>query len=393
MRFEKRCRHDHFDGLNKQVVNAFPKRVAMCLGKFSVTLEPNEVGTLQCFENWQNSQGGGTLNGVGKIAFGHTYQELISIENLMGAWEEFVIRKRARADVQMFELHLMDQLFDLHRALLTKTYRHSGYESFVITDPKRRIIHKASVCDRILHRALYRNLYPFFDRTFISDSFSCRKQKGTHKAIERFRVCALQVGRNHTRTCWVLKCDIKQFFGSIDHRILTRVLNDYIEDNDLRALLQNVIGSFETMSQSCVGLPLGNLTSQLFSNVYMNRFDQFVKHRLRVEHYIRYADDFVFLSHDKSLLQSLVPAVRSFLLFDLHLTLHPKKIFLKTLASGVDFLGWTHFVNHRVLRATTKRRILRVINKNSTTEQLASYRGLLTHGNMHRFLELIESTF
>ncbi len=303
------------------------------------------------------------------------------MNNLLDAWGEFAVGKRGRADVQEFELHVMDHLLELHKELEEKTYRHSKYESFVIVDPKRRVIHKASVRDRVLHHTLYRMLYPYFDRTFASDSFSCRDGKGMHKAIDRFRVFAGKVSQNHTRTCWVLKCDIRQFFGSIDHRILMRIFKQNIPDEDILWLLEKIIESFETENRRNAGLPLGNLTSQLFSNVYMNHFDQFVKHKLKIKYFVRYADDFVFLSRDKSFLKSLIPIVRSFLLFDLHLTLHPNKIFLKTIASGVDFLGWVHFTDHRVLRTVTKNRMYKRIQEHPTQETMQSYLGLLKHGN------------
>jgi len=260
----------------------------------------------------------------------------------------------------------------------------------VIVDPKRRLIHKASVRDRVLHHALYRMLYPYFDRTFANDSFSCRDGKGMYKAIDRFRVFAGKVSQNHTRTCWVLKCDIRQFFGSIDHRILMRILKQYILDRDILWLLEKIIESFETENRHYVGLPLGNLTSQLFSNVYMNQFDQFVKHKLKTKYFVRYADDFVFLSRDKSFLKSLIPIVRSFLLFDLHLTLHPNKIFLKTIASGVDFLGWVHFTDHRILRTVTKHRMLKRIEAHPTIETIQSYLGLLKHGNAKKIQVILK---
>ncbi len=330
---------------------------------------------------------------MAKILFTHTFEQIISIENLLGAWGEFVVGKRSREDVQEFELHLMDNLLDLHRVLVDKTYYHGRYESFVIVDPKRRSIHKASVRDRVLHRALYRNLYPFFDRTFISDSFFCRNGKGMHKAIDRFRTHAFRVSQNHTRTCWVLKCDIKQFFASIDHRILTRILDEYIQDADIRQLLRTIIDSFESENRPGVGLPLGNLTSQLFSNIYMNQFDQFVKHQLKTKPYIRYADDFVFLSTDKYFLQLIIPAVRSSLLFDLHLILHPNKVFLKTIASGVDFLGWTHFVGHRTLRSVTKRRMFQCVEAHPETETIQSYLGMMRHGNTEKLQDVLKCLY
>jgi RNA-directed DNA polymerase len=144
---------------------------------------------------------------------------------LCAAWQEFIIGKKKKADVVEFGRTLMDNIVELHDSLVNQAYQHGEYESFFITDPKRRHIHKASVRDRLLHHAVYRILYPFFDQTFIPDSFSCRNNKGVHKAISRF--CALQfrVSKNNTRTCWVLKCDIKKFFASIDHNILLFVFS------------------------------------------------------------------------------------------------------------------------------------------------------------------------
>ncbi len=153
----------------------------------------------------------------------------------------------------------MDNIFLLHRDLTNHNYRHGGYQAFNISDPKPRNIHKASVRDRLLHHAIYRILYLFFDKVFVSDSFSCRLGKGTHKALNRFRVFAYTVSKNNTRTCWVLKCDIRKFFASIDHKILLDILNSYIPDKQIILLLEEIIESFST--KPGVGLPLGNLTS------------------------------------------------------------------------------------------------------------------------------------
>ena len=143
------------------------------------------------------------------------------------------------------------------------------------------------------------------------------------------------------------------------------------------------------MHHSAKGLPLGNLTSQLFVNIYMNEFDQFIKHRLKAEYYIRYADDFVILSANRGWLKSLIPRIKEFLLEKLKLELHPGKISIETLASGVDFLGWVHFPDHRVLRTTTKRRMLARLAVSPSPETIASYRGLLRHGNARKLTQLI----
>ncbi len=139
-----------------------------------------------------------------------------------------------------------------------------------------------------------------------------------------------------------------------------------------------------SMNTPGVGLPLGNLTSQLFVNVYVNEFDQFVKHTLKATYYIRYADDFVLFSESRDLLEKQVEPIRNFLCGKLRVELHPQKLFIKTVASGVDFLGWVHFQNHRVLWTTTKKRMIKKIKTSSTSETLNSYLGLLRHGNTYK---------
>jgi retron-type reverse transcriptase len=328
---------------------------------------------------------------TGKIPWGggllqciHTHKDIISLENLLEAWKEFRIGKRKRKDVQEFERNLMQNIILLHDDLEAKSYKHASYEAFKINDPKPRDIHKATVRDRLLHHALYRALYPFFDRTFISDSYSCRLGKGTYKAIERFFVFSKKVSKNNTRTCWVLKCDVRKFFASIDQSILLKILESYIPNREILDLLSEIISSFQSIRQG-IGLPLGNLTSQLLVNIYMNEFDQWVKHILKAQYYIRYADDFVVLSHDRAFLESRVTHVSSFLKENLRLTLHPDKVFIKTLASGVDFLGWVHFSDHRILRTATKKRMFRNIRqKEQKLETIQSYLGLISHGNADR---------
>lgn len=323
------------------------------------------------------------------IQFGHEYNNIISTENLLEAWQEFLREKRGRADVQEFERYLMQNLLSLHNDLASRTYRHSSYEAFNISDPKPRSIHKAQVRDRLLHHALYRTLYPFFDRTFIPDSFSCRVGKGTHKAMEKFRKFSYIVSKNHTRTAWVLKCDIRKFFASIDHGILFEILRRHIPDQDILALLSEIVGSFSV--KEGVGLPLGNLTSQILVNIYMNEFDQFAKHKLKAKYYIRYADDFVILSEDKAWLERIIPRIKEFLWNRLRLELHPNKLYLRTVASGVDFLGWVQFPDHRVLRTSTRRRMMKgIVRGKGREETVQSYLGMTKHGNGYKVRQGIE---
>jgi retron-type reverse transcriptase len=316
--------------------------------------------------------------------FINTYESITSIESVFAAWRGFEKGKMRQEDVSFFALRLMDNLFALQRDLEVQKYRHGSYKAFTISDPKSRSIHKASVRDRVVHHLLYQALYPYFDTHFIYDSYSCRDDKGTHRALGRFNSFGRKVSQNSTRTCWVLKCDIRKFFASIDHATLKSTLIRHIEDQNILSLLSNVINSFETPGTPGVGLPLGNLTSQLLVNIYMNEFDQFVKHELMEKYYIRYADDFVFLSEDRRYLEDLLPHIDHFLSNRLKLLLHPNKVFIKTLSSGVDFLGWVHFPTHRVLRTATKKRMLRRLVENSSENTRQSYMGMLSHGDAYK---------
>ena len=226
---------------------------------------------------------------------------------------------------------------------------------------------------------------------YLTDSYSCQVNKGTHKAINRFRKLSWAVSANNTKICWVLKCDIRKFFANIDHQVLKDILWKYIEDENILWLLGTIIDSFCTGSQKGVGLPLGNVTSQLLINVYMNEFDQFVKRDLKVKYYIRYCDDFVVLHRDKSYLENLIPQVSYFLSGELKLSLHSDKVFIKKFSSGMDFLGWIHFPHHRVLRTATKRRMFKRIKYNNSKETIASYLGLLKHGNTHKLIQRIRN--
>lgn len=307
------------------------------------------------------------------------YSEIISVDNLLLAWEEFVKGKQDRKDVQRFGMNLMDNIFSLHSALASKGYRHGGYKAFKVFDPKPRDIHKASVRDRLVHHAVYRILYPFFDVTFVTDSYSCRNEKGTHKALEKFRQYFNKVSLNNTRTCYCLKMDIRKFFANIDHKILLTILRGYIVDKDCLGLLENIIGSFRSKGRA-VSLPLGNLTSQLLVNIYMNEFDQFVKHQLKEKYYIRYADDFVILSRDYKHLLDLISPIKVYLKKALKLEVHPGKISIQTVASGVDLLGYVNFADHRLLRTKTKKRMFKRIS----IKNQSSYLGLLKHCNSNR---------
>ncbi|MFA6315140.1 MAG: reverse transcriptase/maturase family protein [Candidatus Paceibacterota bacterium] len=312
---------------------------------------------------------------------GVSYNHIISLKNIHEAWREFVSGKKYKKDVAEFLLRLSENTYKLHTDLKNKIYVHGPYEAFAVNDPKPRSIHKASVRDRLLHHALYRQLYPYFDQKFIHDSYSCRDFKGTHRALDRFMQFARKVSKSNKRTCWVLKCDIRKFFASVDHSVLMAILKKHVSDSDIIRLVGGVVESFKSTGPG-KGLPLGNLTSQLLVNVYMNEFDQYVKHVLKQEFYIRYADDFVIMHHDRKALLEVLPKIETFLESILKLQLHPDKVSIETVSSGVDFLGWVHFPTHRVLRTKTKKRMFtRIEDSQGKEEVVCSYLGMLKHGN------------
>ncbi|MDO8581776.1 MAG: reverse transcriptase/maturase family protein [bacterium] len=315
------------------------------------------------------------------------FDEIIAPETLFTAWNEFKRGKRRRPDVMLFERNLEEHIFDLHRALVEKSYRHAPYHGFVVNDPKSREIHKATVRDRVVHHALFLVLNPLFEKTFIYDAYSCRQNKGTHRGIERLRWAVRRVSRNDRVHCLILKCDIRKFFASVDHDILLTILAQHIHDADTMWLLHTLIKSFAP------GIPIGNLTSQLFANIYMHPFDQFVKQVLRIPYYIRYTDDFVLVGNNEAQLWQWLGVLRQFLTDNLHLTLHPNKVTLRKYHHGVDFLGYVQRPSHRALRATTRRRMVKKITAGVPEHALHSYLGVLSHADEKRLARHIKHLF
>ena len=325
--------------------------------------------------------------------------DVISLENLLAAWREFKRGKTGKSDVAQFAFNLEDNLFALHGALRDGSWHPDSYEAFFVTDPKRRHIHKATVRDRVVHQALFRKLYPIFEKTFIHDSYSSRVGKGTHAGVERLENFVRRVSINYTKQVFALKCDVR-FFDSISHDVLLEIIGRRIHDLDMMRLVQGIVRSFETASGK--GLPLGNVTSQLFANVYLNELDQFTKRELKVGYYVRYCDDFMILGETKEKLQRLIEVLRSFLQSRLLLTLHPNKVSIRTPEQGIDFLGYVILPHYRVLRPRTKKRIVAAYARKAravkTDEEkeflksvLYSYKGVLIHCRGYRIWRQLDT--
>jgi|TARA_Y100000310_G_C20657160_1_gene802560 retron-type reverse transcriptase len=335
------------------------------------------------------------------------FPSIIQPEPLFCAWEGFKKGKSGRLDVQEFEQQVETHIFALHRELRSGRYHHGSYKGFRICDPKQRHIHKASVRDRIVHHAVFSVLNPIFEPTFIAHSFSCRKGKGTHKAVDALERMLWKESKNMTHTCFVLQCDINKFFDSVCHPVLKSQITARVRDADVLWLMDEIIDSFTSPRfgpDAQCGLPIGNLTSQLFANVYLNPLDQFMKHELKVRHYLRYTDDFAIVSSDRSYLVSLIETIQSFLQKELNLDLHPRKIRIRKYEQGVDFLGYVLLPHHRMLRTRTKRRMFRKLHdrvvsyksgasvEDSADQSLQSYLGVLSHADAYELQsELLNS--
>lgn len=307
----------------------------------------------------------------------------MSVGSLFTAWEVFRRGKRSRPDIQAYERHLEENIFNLHDELTLGSYRHYRYMPFTICDPKQRQIHKATVQDRLVHQAVVTAIEPLFERQFIYDSYSCRLNKGTHAAVTRLQRFLRSASNNNTRTVYALKCDIKQFFASVDHGILIELIEAKIDCPQTLRLIKEIIGSFN--SDTGKGIPLGNITSQLFANVYLHELDWFVKHKLRKKHYLRYCDDFIILGHDRGELLAMVEDIRRFLNTRLRLTLHPQKVSVHSWNQGIDFLGYVLTPHATVLRHKTKMRMLKRVEE----ANLTSYLSLFSHANAYELSQIL----
>lgn len=325
---------------------------------------------------------------------------MTTIENIFERYFEFRVGKKKKKDVLQFERFAEDNLFALYDELKSRTYFPGSYKGFYVRDPKLRLIHKAIVVDRVVHHIVSKELEKIFEPTFYAHSYAGRKGKGTHKAVTTLHKMAWKVSRNNTRACWALKCDIRKFFASINHIILLSILKKKIADQDFLDLLEKIINSFYSEQTNDLtnkkGIPIGNLTSQFFSNIYLNELDQFIKHELKVKYYIRYADDFVLLSENKEYLQNLIEPINTFLAEHLDLKLHSNKIILRPFRSGADFLGYIVFPHYILPRIKTKKRLMRRLRKKvkeykdrkiswqALNQTIQSYLGYLQHANTYR---------
>ncbi|MBM4467631.1 MAG: RNA-dependent DNA polymerase [Chloroflexi bacterium] len=289
----------------------------------------------------------------------HLYAQVWSFDNLYLAYRRARKGKRGQEPAANFEFDLEGNLLQLQEELATKTYQPGPYHSFYIHEPKRRLISAAPFRDRVVHHALCNVIEPIFERRFIDDSYANRVGKGTHRALDRCTFFA-------RRYSYVLQCDVQQFFPSIDHAILRGILTRYIADGDVVWLVDRILksgvgvlseeyemqwfpGDDLTASLRPRGLPIGNLTSQFWANVYLSELDQFVKRTLKCPAYIRYVDDFLLFGGDKPTLHAWRAAIIAFLI-TLRLRLHEASAQVYPVTTGIPFLGFRVYPAHRRLK-------------------------------------------
>ena len=262
--------------------------------------------------------------------------------------------KLSNPKVKSFQEHEQLYLAQLFRELHEGTYKPKPLKSFILRDPKTRKICASDFRDRIVHHALINVLNPIFEPCFIYDSYASRKGKGTFAALQRFDCFKRKVSCNGSlkqiaRTNndvkgYVLKCDIKKYFDTVDQAALLQIISRRVEDKKIMVLIKALLDNYQTAPGK--GMPLGNWTSQFFANIYLNELDQFIKHELKEKYYIRYVDDFIILHKSKNHLSSLREKI-SCKIFELLLELHPQKCKILSLSNGVKFLGFQNFFFYR----------------------------------------------
>lgn len=279
------------------------------------------------------------------------FQEICTWENIYLAFLKAQKKKSKRPDVIAFKENLINNLTLLQHELISGEYKPRPLSTFIIRDPKTRKIRKSDFRDRIVHHAICNLLEPIFDKSFIFDSFANRKGKGSLNALKRFDVFKRKASKNSKIGCFVLKADIRHYFDEVDHDVLLQIIGRKIKDDKFLSLISIILKNHSDIT----GMPLGNMTSQFFANLYLNELDQFVKHNLKARYYIRYVDDFVILHDNKEVLGDYKKEISRFLDERLRLQLHATKSKIIPLHKGVSFLGFRNYPHHRLLRKANLR--------------------------------------
>lgn len=300
----------------------------------------------------------------------------ISNENLWRSWKKYSAGKKYSIEQVQFHFHLEAEIFDLHRDLANGSYIHGGYRKFVVTDNKRRMISVASMRDRLVHRMAYDFLVNIYDSQFDYDIWSCRKNKGLHQAVKRARFL---LGKNKNEYFW--RFDIRKFFESVDQQLLFTLVKKRITDPIALRLLSNIIFSYHGQSEG-KGMPIGNLTSQIFGNIYLNELDRFIRHQIKPLGFVRYGDDYLLI-FPKWRVEFVKNIIIKYIVETLMLQINPSNQHSSPVSQGVKFLGCMIYTDNTRLTLRNKMRIIDRISQVNTS----SYWGLMKEFDDQFFLE------
>jgi len=281
------------------------------------------------------------------------FKQITSFKNLLQSYYKARTNKRSRRKLQKIELDFEDRLINIRKQLKSGLYKPKQYHQFLVYEPKLRQISAPALIDRIVQHAVINVIGPVFDCQFILHTFACRKGKGAHLCLRQTSACYKKIAQKHA-IFYALKCDIKSYFANIDHLVLISFLNQSISCQKTLRLLTTIINSYQDSPGK--GIPIGNLTSQLFANIYLHPLDIFVTQKFQEKNYFRYMDDFVILSPDKKYLIELRDKIKSFLKENLKLQLHPRKSNIFRADRGLDFVGYMIKPTVMSMRKKTLRR-------------------------------------
>jgi retron-type reverse transcriptase len=280
----------------------------------------------------------------------HLYEQICTKENICRAYHKARRGKRKKFYVRKFEADVDANIKRLHQELRDETWMPLPYKEFIAYEPKERLIRAPQFRDRVIHHALIQVLQPIYDKILIYDTYASRKNKGTHAAVDRLT----QFLRRTKDNAFVFHGDVQKFFDNIDHETLITILREKIADERVITLIRKIL----TNQGISLGVTLGNYTSQWFANIYLNELDYFAKHKLKVKHYIRYMDDFLLLSDSKPELHNWKDQIEKLLNEQLKLELHPVKRRIFPTHTGVDFVGYTVWKDHKKLRRRNVNRFI-----------------------------------
>ena len=345
------------------------------------------------------------------------FRRIADFENLYQAFLMAAKGRRFRDEILAFAANLEENLIELQNELIHQTYEIGRYREFYIQERKKRLIMAIPFRDRVVQWGIYRVLFPLFSNGFIEDSYGCMPGRGAHKAVERVQYW-MRLMEHRGERGYFLKLDISKFFYRVDHAVLMEILRRKLADDQLMWLLDRIVNSEDTafglplgynpgetdVRVADKGMPIGNLTSQMFANVYLNELDQYVKRKLRIRYYARYMDDIIIFSDSKLLLHEYKKIIEKFLNEELKLHLNNKTA-IRPITLGLDFCGYKTWPTHIRLRKSTalgmKRRlkVIRIqyangeIELDKVKETMASYMGLMQHCNSYNLRKKIADTF